>query len=340
MKQKCLLFGCWLFLLLCAGGTWAFAPCAACWNSRGTVYLAALDGQRVRVARVSGARIDEISTIPAPGVSLLVGGRWQKDGALLSACGRKVLRLEPATARWVTLGSAPAPIREMLPARGDGEGAVLLTGYAGVPVLEGGAVWWASWAKGFSCRRVSAVKDDFRPWQLCWAGIPGEEQLAVATYKSTRFAPFAHNCFFLFSWRQGTAEPRWLGSRLTRPYTDAACADLRGDGNWRLAAVEVTRTGGRGLSVYAPIQFGYAGEWHAEDQPGLQRVAAFGTQLICWGYDEHNHPRDWQLIPADEKYRLQELPIAPPKLESLTAVTANRLAGWWNGAWHTIELIK
>jgi len=62
-------------------------------------------------------------------------------------------------------------------------------------------------------------------------------------------------------------------------------ADLHGDGQWRLVAVEVTRDGGHGLSVYRPIGFGYEGEWHSETLPHLDRVAAIGPVVLCWGRD-------------------------------------------------------
>ena len=327
---------CWLF----AGQAWAFAPRAACWRAGGTVYVAALEGGQVRVARVAGERIEEIGVFPARDITLLADGQWHGDGVLLGARGAALVRWDIASSRWVTLGSAPGPIREMLPAGGTTASGVLLTGHDGTPVPSDGAVYWCSWKTAFTCARVQAIKDYYHPWQIWWSGVAGERRLAVATYKATKFAPFAHNCLFLFAWKAGDAEARWLGSRLKRPYVDAAHADVRRDGNVRLAAVEITRAGGRGLSIYAPIQFGYAGEWHSEDIPGLERVAAFGLHLVCWGHDAHHQPCAWQIMLDGDSYRLDPLPVAPPALEMLAAIAPEQLAGYWNGAWRVIGLAK
>jgi len=340
MLRMTWMYACLVGFLL-AGPVRAFAPCAACWSTGGTVYVAALAGGQLRLASITATQQHtEIGTFPADNLTLLASGRWRGGDVLLGARGTALLRWDMTAAHWETLGTAPAPIRELLPAGGETEGAVLLTGHDGTPVPADGAVYWCAWHSDFSCARVSAVKDYFRPWQIWWSGIPGEARLAVATYKATTFAPFEHNCLFLFAWQQDHAVPRWLGSRLKRPYVDAAHADLRHDGNVRMVAVEITRAGGRGVSVYTPIQFGYEVEWHSEDIPGLERVAAFGSHLLCWGHDAKHQPCAWQLMLDGEKYRLDPLPSPLPALEALTAVAPECLTGWWDGAWHSIALAK
>ncbi|MHB9107711.1 MAG: hypothetical protein ACYDCO_11705 [Armatimonadota bacterium] len=325
------------FFLLLAALAGISAPRAASWTVDGQLLLATLDDGRLRMARVTPAGVEELAVIPSPGFTTLAAGTWNGTATLLGGQGKTLLRFDPAARAWVKVGSLPGSIREILPARDGRPGAVVLTGGAEA-VPKDGAVWWATWGKAFACARVGAIKPNYRPWQVWWSARDGEERLAVATYKATKYAPFEHNCMFLFTWQDGIAEPCWLGSRLTRPYLEAAHADLRGDGRWRLAAVEKTKDGGRGLSVYEPIRFGYANEWKTEAIPGLQHVAAFGDAILCSGTDAAGAVVAWQLLPEADGYRLAALSEAPPSLDRLTRIDADRLAGWWDGGWHILPI--
>ena len=329
MRYACLLS--LLFLTLVA---WGFTPRAACWTAEGITRLAVLEGGQLQLARVTPAGLEEQGTAPAPGITMLAAGAWNGAPVLLGSRGKDLLRYDAVRQAWSKIGSAPATILQILPARDGAPAALLLTGEADEPVPQRTAVWWANWEKKFACTRVTAIKDTYRPWQLWWSAAGGEPRLAAATYKATKFAPFEHNCMFLFAWKSGTAESRWLGSRLTRPYVDATHADLHGDGHWRLVAVEETRDGGRGLSVYQPIQFGYANEWRTETIPGLRHIAAYGHAVICW--TENGAA---QLLPAADGYALLPLPHFPPSPDLLALIGNNRLAGRWLGEWHVIQLL-
>ena len=326
-----------LSLAIAAG---AMAPRAACWRAGGVTYLAALDRGHMHLARVEGKMPREIAVLPGAGLMTLVVGAWRGQPVLLAARGRVLLRFAPATRHWMPLGTAPAPIREILPLPQAARGALLLTGTPGDPVPADGAVYSAGWRRRFTCVRLTAVKAIFRPWQLCWTRTRDEQRIAAACYKSTYFVPVKHNCMFVFSWQRRAAKARWLGSRLSRPYIDATHADLRADGNWRMVAVEVTRDGGHALGVYHPIGFGYEGEWRQADPlSGLQHVAAYSNIVLCFGEDAGGR---WarQLLPDGEQYRLQTLPEAPPSPEGVARVDATHLAGWWKAAWHMIPVNK
>lgn len=313
----------------------ALAPRAACLAVRGVTRLAALDDGRLRLAWLASSGLRDAGVMPATGIATLAVGRWHGAPAFFAARGRTLLRLDLRRRTWRVVGRTPAPIREIHPFP-RGAAALLLTGNGASPPADG-ALYAAYWERRFRLDRVTAVKSTYRPWQCEWFRAGGEDRLAVATFKATHFAPFLHNCLFTFAWSRGQAEPRWLGSRLTRPYLDVAHADMRAGGDARLVAVETTRDGGHGLSVYRPAGFGYAGEWRTDTIPDLARVAACGDALICWGGGA-DAPRAWQLAPAGTAYRLVSLPAAPPAPEALARLDRRRLAGWWNGSWHIIAL--
>jgi hypothetical protein len=288
------------------------------------------------MTQVKPAGLHPMADVLAPNITMLAVGRWHAAPALLAARGKTLLRLDLPTATWQVVGELPSSIRAILPAP-DIAGAVILTGTDGAPVPTDGVVWWVSWDNALAINRVEAVKDGFRPWQCWWTQTKDEPRLAVATYKATHFAPFEHNCMFLFAWQGGTAEARWLGSRLTRPYLDATHADLRSDGDWRMVAVEITRDGGHGLSVYNPIGFGYASEWRTESIPNLQRVAAYGDAVLCWG-KKGKKPVAWRLVPKGQEYTLISSASAPPSPEDVARLDADRLIGWWHKKWQIINL--
>lgn len=318
---------------------WGFAPRAVGWTARdGRHYLAAVEAGQVHLACTNGTAIAGIAVLPSPGLTTLAVGQWHGAPALLGARGTRLLRLDLARRRWQTLGRLPAPIREIHPAPDGAPYALVLTGTPARPVPAGGAVWRVGWRLGRSCVRVTAVKRIFRPWQCWWTHVDDEQRLACATYKATPYVPFLHNCMFLFAWDGRRAEKRWLGSRLSRPYLDAVHADLRGDGQWRMAAVEETRDGKHGLSVYHPIGFGYEGEWRLEAMPGLEHIAAIGGLVLCAGHDAAGVPCAWRLLPQADAYRLVALPVAPPTLEAVTQVDTEHLAGWWQAAWHVLNV--
>ena len=342
MRQTALI----LMLVLLTVAARAMAPHAACFAGEDDScmrpravrsFVAALDGNRLHLAKIIKSAAMDFAVLPADNITTLAAGHYRGKPVLLAARGKSLLRLDVVHHRWDVLGTLPAPIREIHPSPDGAPAAMLLTGGAGSPVPADGVLWWATWGGTFTVARVTPVKDYYRPWQFWWSRVGNERRFAVATYKKTHFAPFPHNCMFLFAWKGGKAEARWLGSRLSRPYVDAAHADLRGDGQCRMVAVEQTKEGGRALSVYHPIGFGYQGEWRTEAIPGLERVANYGNIVLCFGHDAGRKPCAWRLLPEKDGYRLVALTKAPPAPEVLTRVDQTHLAGRWNGAWQIVD---
>jgi hypothetical protein len=326
-------YRCLLCLLICAltlAGQ-AAAPQAASWTHGKQAFCATLTDGRLHLGRVVTAGIEDAGTVPSPGITTIA----TSSSGVLGAQNTALMRLDVAGKRWTTLGTLPAPILQILPAR---EGAMLLTGSPALPPPTTNAVWWARWTPKFTATRVEAIGKNDCPWQLWWAEVPGERRLAAATYRATQFAQFEHNCMFLYTWKNGKTTPCWLGSRLSRPYQEAAHADLRADGKTRMVALEVTRNGGLGLSVYTPIQFGYANEWRTETLPGLEHLTTVGSVVLCRGHDTEGNAWTSVLLTEDDGYALTPLSEALPVPEALAQTGPKQLGGWWNGAWHAITI--
>jgi hypothetical protein len=94
---------------------------------------------------------------------------------------------------------------------------------------------------------------------------------------------------FVYGWDGRRLYPKWLGSRLSRPFDDAVFGDVAGDAASEIVAVELTSDGRRELAVYRWTGFGV--ERIATSPPadsvcalavdGERRILALANQSAC-----------------------------------------------------------
>ena len=142
----------------------------------------------------------------------------------------------------------------------DGDGRVEritldTAGDPAVSVWRGGRLLW----KG--------VHGRWRPWKLTVADVDGDgrKEIVVGVFKATKFIPRPHNCLFIYDWDGQRAAPKWLGSTLSRPFTDFGFADTNGDGRDELYSIETKRDGRLTLAAYSWNSFGFTQDWQRGD---------------------------------------------------------------------------
>jgi hypothetical protein len=123
------------------------------------------------------------------------------------------------------------------------------------------------------------IRASLNPWKIAIADVDGDgqEEIAVGVYKKTRFHPVMANRLFIYGWDGEDVYAKWLGSRLSRPFTDFAFADF-GEGT-KLLAIEKTREGDDELAVYAWDGFGFTGEWRGAR---AKRLSGLATGTDTW----------------------------------------------------------
>lgn len=100
---------------------------------------------------------------------------------------------------------------------------------------------------------------DLQPSKVLAGDINGDglPEIGVCVYKATTFHQVLEKRPFFYSLRNGNLVPIWLGSRLSRPFTDYILHDIDGDGTDNIIAIELTASGGFAVSAYAWAGFGF-----------------------------------------------------------------------------------
>ena len=97
------------------------------------------------------------------------------------------------------------------------------------------------------------------PWkvQVCDVDGDGKPEVSLGVYTVAKYHPVYAKRPFLYEFKNHQLYPKWLGSRLSRPFDDYVFCDLSGDGKDELIASESTREGKKELDAYQWTGFGF-----------------------------------------------------------------------------------
>lgn len=134
------------------------------------------------------------------------------------------------------------------------------------------------------------VTAKWKPWKLRIADVDGDgrSEIILGVYKATRYFPKPHNCLFVYGWDGSRAFPKWLGSSLSKPFTDFAFADFNADGQNELVALETRRDLLQSVAIYSWNGFGFTLDWQqgawgkaklVADKAGSLLVEADGERI-------------------------------------------------------------
>jgi hypothetical protein len=107
------------------------------------------------------------------------------------------------------------------------------------------------------------IPDSQKHWKLVIADMDGDgsKEIIFGIYKKTRYFPEPHNGLFVYGWDRTGLYARWMGSRLSKPFSDFAFALPMDDKQQQLVSLEETPDGGKCIAVYEWSGFGFNGVW-------------------------------------------------------------------------------
>ena len=239
---------------------------------------------RVDIYSLTGGHLARRCEITLPSaVSALAGTR---DGQYLAAVGRHgayVISTADGTRRrvWPGSGGIPIDLAWCEPPGGEGLHLLLLTAKR----LRAGRyldsrLYLIDPQHPSPPRRLSP-EAGYNFWALSVGDVDGDgaQEVALCTWSHTARDPEYANRFFVYGWgSDGDLYPRWRGSRLCRPYSQARLADMNGDEVAELVSVETGLGGGRLVCMYEWNQFGFWGIGRTGEYPAVSEALVADVQ--------------------------------------------------------------
>lgn len=129
--------------------------------------------------------------------------------------------------------------------------------------------------------RIAYKKDMsyINPWkvQTCDVDGDGKTEISIGVYKTTRFHPVMAKRPFIYEWHGDAIAPKWLGSRLSRPFDDYIFADINADNTDELISIERLKNGGKAVNSYAWKGFGFESTGESRAYEDIRNIEEGGT---------------------------------------------------------------
>lgn len=146
----------------------------------------------------------------------------------------------------------------------------------------------------------SGIPHRWKPWKMTTGDVDGDgkDDIILGVHKKTRFLPFEHNCLFVWGFDGTAATKKWLGSSLSKPFSDFVVANVDSDKASELIALETKINGQKCVVVYSWIGFGFGVDWQSgnwktakllrADKKGIVVEADGKTQFVVQPKNDGN----------------------------------------------------
>lgn len=106
-----------------------------------------------------------------------------------------------------------------------------------------------------------------KPWKVALGDVDGNgvDEISIGVYKESPLHPVMAKRPFIYSFINSEMQPKWRGSRLSRPFIDYNFYDIDGDGIDELVSIEILKDGRNLMNIYKWKGFGFEGFVESED---------------------------------------------------------------------------
>lgn len=119
-----------------------------------------------------------------------------------------------------------------------------------------------------------------KPWKVQAMDVDGDgiKEISIGVYKTAKFHPVMAKRPFIYNWNgEDGLSPKWLGSRLSRPFDDYIFSDIDEDGMDELISIELLSNGRKVINSYKWKGFGFEGTGESRD---FQDITALQKQNL------------------------------------------------------------
>ncbi|WP_313757963.1 hypothetical protein [Tissierella sp.] len=115
---------------------------------------------------------------------------------------------------------------------------------------------------------------EFKPWKIAIGDIDGDGkyEVSVGMYKKSPLHEVMAKRPFIYSFENGRLEPKWRGSRLSKPFTDYNFYDIDGDNIDEIISVEILENNRKIINTYKWKGFGFEGYLESKDYEDIKEL--------------------------------------------------------------------
>lgn len=120
---------------------------------------------------------------------------------------------------------------------------------------------------------------ELKPWKVQTADVDGDgkQEISIGVFKTAKFDPVPAKRPFIYNWSKDGLSPKWLGSRLSRPFDDYVFSDVDSDGMDELISIEHLADGRKVINSYKWKGFGFEGLGESPSFRDVRQLQAEGA---------------------------------------------------------------
>lgn len=150
------------------------------------------------------------------------------------------------------------------------------------------------------------------PWKVLTCDVDGDgvREISIGVYKTSKFHPVMAKRPFIYSYNGKNLSPKWLGSRLSRPFDDYIFVDLDKDNMDEIVSIEVLKDNKKALNSYKWKGFGFEAIGESEEYIDISDLSCCKVDnIISARVKENNTWKKKNFILKADKL----IPIKPNK---------------------------